>query len=279
MLTIFTTCRSFEEEQFAIAQTNALKSWTLLQPKPQIIVMGDEPGTRDIVKELDIEHVRNIKRSVWGGPRMDDMIDLAERLASHSIMLFMSSDLIVSQELANIGYYFAQLAPPTQFLVGVEKWEQKIHTLIDFSQKDWFDKLKPGMQPAPGGDLFMFPKGFFGQAMPPFIVGRAVVDFWMYHYARQKHCLYNATNRVTVIHVAHGHSHLSGTFGAYEVADHSTWQDWYTKHPEFQINIMLAGETLHSFTGHAKPISRLVSTLQEANYIMAPIVKQQNLEI
>ena len=53
MLTIFTTPKPFVG-QAATQQRNAIVSWTLLRPRPEIVVFGDEEGAERICKELDL---------------------------------------------------------------------------------------------------------------------------------------------------------------------------------------------------------------------------------
>jgi hypothetical protein len=67
MLTIFTICKPFVGHS-RIIQTNAIRSWTLLNPRPQIILFGNESGTAEIVAQLKIQHVPELKRNQLARP-------------------------------------------------------------------------------------------------------------------------------------------------------------------------------------------------------------------
>ena len=51
MLTLFTIPKAFEGHS-GVIQRNAIKSWTLLQPQCEIILMGDDEGTGEAAAEM-----------------------------------------------------------------------------------------------------------------------------------------------------------------------------------------------------------------------------------
>ncbi|MDF2531608.1 MAG: putative glycosyl transferase, partial [Clostridia bacterium] len=53
MITFFTTTKPFKET-IATLQENAIESWTRLQPRPQIILFGNDYGAEEITKRFDI---------------------------------------------------------------------------------------------------------------------------------------------------------------------------------------------------------------------------------
>jgi hypothetical protein len=68
MLTIFACPKPFTDPHIAIIQRNAITSWTLLRPRPEIILFGDEPGVTEICKELGLRHVGEVERNEYGTP-------------------------------------------------------------------------------------------------------------------------------------------------------------------------------------------------------------------
>ena len=48
MLTLFTVPQPFRGE-FSVIQRNAIRSWAKLDPACELILLGDEEGTRDFV--------------------------------------------------------------------------------------------------------------------------------------------------------------------------------------------------------------------------------------
>ena len=59
MLTIFATPKPFRGH-IAVIQRNAIRSWTLLRPACEIILMGNDEGTAEIAAEFGVRHVPEI---------------------------------------------------------------------------------------------------------------------------------------------------------------------------------------------------------------------------
>ena len=59
MLTLFAIPKAFRGE-FNQIQRNAITSWTLLEPKPEIILLGDDEGTAEVAKEFGVRHVSGV---------------------------------------------------------------------------------------------------------------------------------------------------------------------------------------------------------------------------
>lgn len=207
MLTIFTTCRSFEIEEFAIIQRNALTSWSLLNPKPEIFVMGIEPGVTDICKEFGFTQVKEIEYTEYGTPLLNSMIEMAEEKASYSNMLLISSDVVIFQSMARalevlVGKF------KNQFCGVARKLQQPKIELLDFSL-NWQDKVKENVNYSliTSGDFFLYPKGFWGN-VPEFVIGRAHCDNWLFYEAAIKNCLVDMTGVVEIVDFIHTYSHL-----------------------------------------------------------------------
>ena len=82
MLTIFTTPRAFAG-QFDVIQRNAIASWIRLQPRPQVLLMGNESGTAEVCSQFGVEHVPEVRVNEFGTPFADSMIELADRRARY----------------------------------------------------------------------------------------------------------------------------------------------------------------------------------------------------
>ena len=68
MLSIFAIPKPFQGE-FNIIQRNAIKSWTLLLPKCEIILFGDEEGTKEIAKEFGTLYLPEVKKNEFSTPK------------------------------------------------------------------------------------------------------------------------------------------------------------------------------------------------------------------
>ena len=53
MLTVFTTAKPFREHS-GIIQRNALKSWTMLHPRVEVILFGDKEGAEEVVRTVAV---------------------------------------------------------------------------------------------------------------------------------------------------------------------------------------------------------------------------------
>ena len=53
MLTLFTMPRLFRDH-IAVIQRNAIRSWTLLRPRCEIILCGDDAGVASTAAELSV---------------------------------------------------------------------------------------------------------------------------------------------------------------------------------------------------------------------------------
>src|SRR5712691_10486867 len=65
MLTIFATPKPFRGH-IAVIQRNAIRSWTLLRPACEIILMGNDGGTADIAAEFGVRYVPDVARNTLG---------------------------------------------------------------------------------------------------------------------------------------------------------------------------------------------------------------------
>src|SRR2546430_17654721 len=79
-LTIFSTMKPFLG-QAGMLQRNAILSWTLLRPRPEVILFGDEDGVADICRELGLRHIPCRAPSEFGTPLVSDLFGQARRLA------------------------------------------------------------------------------------------------------------------------------------------------------------------------------------------------------
>ena len=213
MVTIFTTLKPFRGH-FKIIQHNALKSWALLRPTPQIILFGDEEGTAEVATELNLTHVPDVERSESGTPLVSSMFSLTQTLSSNPLLCFVNADIMLTGQFVEAlrvvsaaKAHFVMTGRRT--LVNIDKpwdfdqaaWESTLHKYAEMNGKldDWVAM-----------DYFAFPRSVFTE-IPPFAVGRARWDNWMIYSARRRGIpVVEATHDVLAIHQNHDYSHLVG---------------------------------------------------------------------
>jgi glycosyltransferase involved in cell wall biosynthesis/MoaA/NifB/PqqE/SkfB family radical SAM enzyme len=233
-VTIFAMPKPFADD-IGIIQKNAIRSWTRLRPKPEIILFGDEPGIREMAEEVGARHVPDVKRNEFGTPLVDQLFRVAQDIASHSVMAYVNADMILFQDFVEgVDEVRAQLS---EFLLIGQRWDLPLFDEIDFSQPDWQQTLQKQVaadamiHPESGLDYFVFRKGLW-PAIPPFALGRTVWDNWLVLDPNRRGIpVADGTEYITAVHQDHDYGHMAG--GRQE-AWHGT---------EAKRNRTLAGET------------------------------------
>jgi|GEM_PF-1275092 FkbM family methyltransferase len=219
MLTIFSTCRRFEGI-FGTIQTNALESWTRLEPRPQIIILGDDAGTAEICEELGLTHVPAVATSDLGTPLVSDMFARAQELAEFDTCCFINSDIILLPETGAV-VESARARFGSQYLVVGQRHDLAITTVLPF-EDGWADELRDRARQRGKLrseillDYFIFPTGQF-KDLPPFAIGRSAYDNWIvWHAGDIGAAVIDATRALTVIHQNHDYSHAGGMAAVWE---------------------------------------------------------------
>jgi len=212
-LTIFTTFKPFFGHT-KIIQINAIKSWLLLAPKPEIFVFGNAPGTQEISKAFNLNHFPHIKCSPSGAPYANMMFDIVETQSKNSILAYINGDIIF-----NNSFMFAIRKTYNQFpkflMVGCRR-DTNISEYIDYENPDWENFLlnivnHHGRLHGPRGiDYFVYTKGLW-PVIPPIIVGRAYWDNVLMALSSSLNIpVIDATEQVLAVHQNHDYSHMIG---------------------------------------------------------------------
>lgn len=206
MLTIFTVPKSFHGH-INIIQRNAISSWLQLQPKPEIILFGDEEGIGMAAKEFGVQHILEIKKNEFGIPLINDIFEKAQKRANYDILVYLNTDIILMSDFMKTIEKIKELK--STFLIIGQRWDLDIKEPLQFSRPDWEEKLR-AILPKEGklhglsaSDYFVFPKAF-NWSMPSFCIGRTSYDNWFIHRIRSlKIPVIDATKAITAIHQNH----------------------------------------------------------------------------
>lgn len=236
MLSIFATPKVFEGE-FNIIQRNAIKSWTLLNPRPEVILFGDEKGTAGIAEEFNIKHFPKIARNEFGTPLIGGIFQEAQRIAKNNILVYVNADIILINDFTEA---IKEIKNEKSFLMVGQRWDVDIKKIINCKDLNWQAELqkkvleKGKLHPETGMDYFVFPKGFY-ENVPPFALGRTVWDEWIFYEAwRKKAKIINATKVITAVHQSHSYRNKT--------------KKETKKGKEAKRNLRLAGGYGHCFT-------------------------------
>src|SRR6516162_9243145 len=99
MITIFAVPKVFRGHT-AIIQRNAITSWTLLRPRPEIILFGIESGTEEICRERGLQHIPEVSCSAFGAPLLRDLFQKAQRSAKHDLLCYVNSDIMLLNDFS-----------------------------------------------------------------------------------------------------------------------------------------------------------------------------------
>ena len=238
MLTLFTIPKPFRGHA-DIIQRNAIQSWTLLQPRPEIILFGDDEKTAVVAKEFGVIHIPSVARNEYGTPLINDIFSMAQREASYDILCYVNADIILMSDFILALEHFIHFRD--KFLVVGQRWDVDIKNNLEFGSC-WEDRLRTfvsqngNMHHQTGIDYFIFPRGLWGK-IPPFAIGRTAWDNWLIYRARAKGAaVIDATESIMAIHQNHDYSHISGGI-------EDAWRG-----KEAKRNLLLAGSSKRIFT-------------------------------
>ncbi len=239
MLTIFTIPKAFEGH-YGLIQRNAIGSWRELNPKCEVILFGDEPGTRETAGRFQLRYEPEIPRNEFGTPLLAPIFARAQEMATHDLLCYVNCDIVLLQCFSEA--LLAVARSFSKFLMVGRRWNTPVTQLIEFQRPDWEAQIRAsathsGQQGPPYAvDYFVFPRGVYGDT-PPFAVGRFYWDHWLVWKARSmKVPVVDASASVLAIHQEHG-------FPGQPPGGRDQDTD-----PEAKRNRALAGGLLHLYT-------------------------------
>lgn len=237
MLTFFTTPKPFRD-QFELIQYRALQSWSLLHPRPEILVFGDEEGTKKAAGQLGLTHLPEVKRNDQGTPLISSMFESAQQIARYPLMAYINCDILLLDDF----FPAVQRIQQKQFMIVGQRCDLDLPADFPLFEAGWQDRLaayarQNGSMRGPTGiDYFVFPRGLLTH-LPEFAVGRIGWDTWMMYHIRSRGIpLIDATESILAIHQNHDYSHYPGGYDATRLGE------------EAQKNIDLAGGWENIFT-------------------------------
>ncbi|HWO43099.1 MAG TPA: glycosyl transferase family 2, partial [Candidatus Eisenbacteria bacterium] len=134
MLTLFAIPKAFTGH-ISIIQRNAIQSWTLLRPQCEIVLFGDDAGTKDVAKDFEVKHVPHVARNELGTPLLNDMFETAQRIANHELLCFVNSDIILMSDFVRAVDRVRRWRG--NFLMIGRRSDVRITEPLDFAQPDW----------------------------------------------------------------------------------------------------------------------------------------------
>ena len=201
-------------------------------PACEIILLGDEEGTKDVAQEFGLTHVPHTDTNEFGTPLMDSIFKEGEAAAKYLLYCYLSADIILMSDFMQAAQTVA--SQRKWFLMSGQRWNLDIHEPLDF-EPGWESRLRQDVAQCgrlhhrTGMDYYFYTKGVL-DGIPPFAIGRTALDAWILYRARiRKADLIDATKVVMDVHQNHDYSHHpDGVEGV-----------WFG--PESRGNVALAG--------------------------------------
>jgi hypothetical protein len=239
MLTLFTTAKPFREHS-GIIQRNALKSWTMLHPRVEVILFGDEEGAEEVARELALRHEPIVRRNSFGTKQLNFMFERAQDIAQNDLLCYANCDIILFPEFCSALERTLRLH--ATFLMVGRRWDTNISRSFDFTPAGAPEQLRQfarahGVQRGPDAvDYFAFTRGLYHD-IPPLVVGRIWWDHWLVWKARRERAeVIDASESVAAIHQNHA-------YGYHPAGEKGVWTD-----EQARRNFELAGGCWHLYT-------------------------------
>lgn len=218
-LTIFAAPKPFVGHN-AVIQKNAIRSWARLNPKPEIILLGSEPGVEEMAREVGAITIPEVSLNEFGTPLVNDIFQRAWAQAENDILAYVNADIILMNDLLAAADRTIQKFG--DFLIVGQRWDLPLFEEIDFNDPAWGQWLRSAIEQnaflhgEAGLDYFIHPRGLWG-SMPPFALGRTAWDNWLVKSPQERGSqIIDGTGFITAVHQDHGYSHCKdGRRGAW----------------------------------------------------------------
>ncbi|MBB5032502.1 hypothetical protein [Prosthecobacter vanneervenii] len=214
-LTLFAVPKPFEGHIGCI-QRNAVRSWRQLGEQVQILLFGDEHGTREMAQEVGAVHLPHIRYNQHGTPLLDGVFAEAHQHGTAPFLVYVNADIILLDDLWTTLEIVRQSAHQ-RFLIFGKRTDLDVTETIPMESAGWQQQLR--LDAAQRGvlayrgckDYFLFSRLVY-ETIPAFAVGRGNWDNWMLHDAKlRKIPVIDVTGTLTAIHQNHGYSHTKGS--------------------------------------------------------------------
>lgn len=203
MITLFAVPKPFVGHIGRI-QLNAVKSWRLLHPQIQIILLGSEAGIQEVVEKERVQHLSQLKKNRYGTPLLDDVFARAKKHARYRVLAYINNDIILLQDFIQT----IRRIKLSQFLLTGRRYNLHTGEQLTFSP-GWESRLKQRIKHESklyrygALDYFVFTRDI-NWHMPPLILGRTAWDNWIVYQARKlKIPVIDASSIITAIHQQH----------------------------------------------------------------------------
>jgi hypothetical protein len=197
-----------------IIQRNAVRSWLSLEPRPEIVLLGDDAGVAELCEEFGLRHVPCLQRNEFGTPLLDDIFTQMQQTAETETLLYVNADIILFNDMLRAITLVADKLP--DFLLAGRRWDYDLTEPLAITATDWQAELRADVarharQANPASiDYFAFRPGLWPR-IPPFALGRFMWDTWLLDNALEnQRQVVDCSEFVTAVHQNHDYTHIPG---------------------------------------------------------------------
>ena len=211
MLTIFSCPKPFSDPHIATIQRNAIRSWTKLSDRCEVLLVGDDEGVAEQARDLELTHIPHVKRNDKGTPLLDSIFEVASEASTTPLMCYINADLIL---LPDFDQAVSALPTGRPLLMSGGRWDVDLTTELDMQTPEWqshVDELKEkqGVFSFWGNDYFVFSRGVYSR-VPSLAIGRGYFDAWLFSEARARGAIViDASEVITAVHQLHHYKHIN----------------------------------------------------------------------
>ena len=137
--TVFSCPRAMEDVHI-LRQTNAILSWLNLEPKPEVLLMGDDPGVPEFAEKHGCRNIL-VERNDYGTPLVNDIFKRGWEESSNDLMIYINADIIMSPNTGTVALHVAEFFNNEHFLACGRRWDCDGVGQINFDNGKWFTFL------------------------------------------------------------------------------------------------------------------------------------------
>ena len=179
-----------------------MRSWSLLEPRPEILLLGDEEGYEEAANNLGAVRVLDLERNDFGTPLLSGLFRSGHEHANGSVLVFLNADMILPpafvQALAIVERRF------DRFLLVGRRVDLDLDQPIDFDE-GWYERLskRAAAEGSVRGEwlhrLLCLHCDLF-RDIPPFAIGPPYDNWLIWKAADEGATVVDSSQFVKVIH-------------------------------------------------------------------------------
>ncbi len=238
MLTIFSIPKAFKGH-IGVIQRNAIQTWTMLQPRPEVILLGEDEGVAEVCRDLSLQHIPEVATNEFGTPLLSDLFRKAEAAAHFPVLCYVNADIILLGSFLRAAGLVQQQLPKS--LLVSKRINLDVPELLAFDP-GWEEALRHRARISgadehySGIDVFVFPRGMY-PVIPDFAIGRLWFDQWLIKAVRLQNLPVIDASRISpLLHQNHDYNHVAG-------GEDQVWRG-----KEAERNFQLYGGVEHAYT-------------------------------